>query len=399
MSSLIIPERYRERHEQGLQRYLTTGEGPVLGQILEVEALRRDGEELPVELAISQAWREGRSTTFIAFIRDTTERRRDEETEQRRLGATSLLLDTARRLSASLDVDVVMGEVARAAAEASHRGSSSRWAMSFVIEDGAVVEAAGGDHDAHRSQIVLRPEGLPRVEEAIATGVATSVAVTDLPAPLRERAGGRDLVAAAWVPIARGPELLGLLAVGTSDPGDLDPEELLLLDGIAHLAGLALGNAERYCLVRDQGERMALLEQTKSRFLRIASHDLRSPLTVLLGYLSLISEGGFGPVSPELAEAIAVLETKVNEMTAMVGAMFDTALLEDDRLELRLEVTDLRVLAHRAVQRAGPLLAGGQRVSMHAPPEVVGVRVDADRFGSILANLLSNAVKYSPAGE
>src|SRR5207253_11422291 len=87
MSSLIIPERYRERHEQGLQRYLTTGEGPVLGQILEVEALRRDGEELPVELAISQAWREGRSTTFIAFIRDTTERRRDEETEQRRLGA------------------------------------------------------------------------------------------------------------------------------------------------------------------------------------------------------------------------------------------------------------------------------------------------------------------------
>ena len=201
------------------------------------------------------------------------------------------------------------------------------------------------------------------------------------------------------MPIARGPELLGLLAVGTSDPGDLDPEELLLLDGIAHLAGLALGNAERYCLVRDQGERMALLEQTKSRFLRIASHDLRSPLTVLLGYLSLISEGGFGPVSPELAEAIAVLETKVNEMTAMVGAMFDTALLEDDRLELRLEVTDLRVLAHRAVQRAGPLLAGGQRVSMHAPPEVVGVRVDADRVGSILANLLSNAVKYSPAGE
>src|SRR5688572_24988087 len=48
MSELIIPERYRQAHEAGLARFLTTGEGPVLGKLIEIEALCADGREIPV---------------------------------------------------------------------------------------------------------------------------------------------------------------------------------------------------------------------------------------------------------------------------------------------------------------------------------------------------------------
>src|SRR5262245_17079349 len=53
LAELIIPPRNRERHRQGLARYLKTGEGPLLGKLIEIEALRRDGAEIWVQLAIS----------------------------------------------------------------------------------------------------------------------------------------------------------------------------------------------------------------------------------------------------------------------------------------------------------------------------------------------------------
>jgi len=53
LSDTIIPERYREAHRNGLQRYLATGEGPALNQRMELSALRRDRSEFPVELAIT----------------------------------------------------------------------------------------------------------------------------------------------------------------------------------------------------------------------------------------------------------------------------------------------------------------------------------------------------------
>jgi sigma-B regulation protein RsbU (phosphoserine phosphatase) len=52
LSETIIPYRYREAHQKGLERFLETGEGPVLGRRVEMQGLRRNGEEFPVELSI-----------------------------------------------------------------------------------------------------------------------------------------------------------------------------------------------------------------------------------------------------------------------------------------------------------------------------------------------------------
>jgi PAS domain S-box-containing protein len=78
LASLIIPERYRAKHIAGLERYKLTGEGRVMGKRLELEALTRDGRELPIELTIS-AVKTPTGEVFSAFIRDISERRSADE--------------------------------------------------------------------------------------------------------------------------------------------------------------------------------------------------------------------------------------------------------------------------------------------------------------------------------
>ena len=73
MSEVIIPIRYRHAHEHGLDHYLATGEGPVLDKHFEIEALHRDGHEVPVELSITRTEQFG-EPVFLGFLRDISER-------------------------------------------------------------------------------------------------------------------------------------------------------------------------------------------------------------------------------------------------------------------------------------------------------------------------------------
>lgn len=82
LASLIIPAGFRERHREGLRHYLETGEGPVLGHRLEVNALRADGSQILVELAIT-ALQIDDKPVFTAYLRDITDRIRGEEASRR----------------------------------------------------------------------------------------------------------------------------------------------------------------------------------------------------------------------------------------------------------------------------------------------------------------------------
>lgn len=78
MSELIIPPEFRDAHQQGMKRYLATGEGPVLGSRLQLPAMRKDGSSFPAELTITSIVA-GDEMQFAGFLRDITDRKRSEQ--------------------------------------------------------------------------------------------------------------------------------------------------------------------------------------------------------------------------------------------------------------------------------------------------------------------------------
>jgi signal transduction histidine kinase len=324
---------------------------------------------------------------------------------QQRVDELTLLLDTAGRLAMSLDTEVVMHEVVRStAAVVSHGGAQMRArAAVFRVSEGWARLVAVEDAD----ELADVPADLPLdehhfIREAVTSGTVVTGRLEQTGPSVAAAAARLGLVSGAWAPIWTGKSLYGVLAATSRDERAFDGEELRLLEGIAHLAGLAIGNAEslrlereRAAAAREHAERMASVERVKSEFLRLASHELRGPLGVLGGYVSMMEEGSLG--SDQLRRVLPVLSGKIAEMNRLVDQMLETARLEEGRLRLDNERLDLgRVLAE-AVRTVLPMGAPRHDVVVDARGSIPVVG-DAARVLTVLANLVGNAIKYSPHG-
>jgi signal transduction histidine kinase len=145
-------------------------------------------------------------------------------------------------------------------------------------------------------------------------------------------------------------------------------------------------------------ERMAAIEKSKSQFLNLASHELRGPVTVIRGYVSMLEGGLLGDLNERGRKAAGVMAAQVSEMNELIEEMFEAARLEEGALTLRPVDADLREIARSAAATVAPLADSHHRVVLDLPERRVRVRLDPDRTRTIIANLLSNAIKYSPDG-
>jgi signal transduction histidine kinase len=143
---------------------------------------------------------------------------------------------------------------------------------------------------------------------------------------------------------------------------------------------------------------MQALDTAKSQFLNLASHELRSPLTVARGYLSMIADGTLGDVPEGVARVVPMLSGGLEQMNALIDEMLDAARLEDDRLQLSIAPTDMAEVLCGCVEAAQPSLRPGQRIVVHTCGTPVIVQADATRLATAIKNLVDNAVKYSPGG-
>ena len=141
--------------------------------------------------------------------------------------------------------------------------------------------------------------------------------------------------------------------------------------------------------------RISDLEKAKTEFMNIASHELRGPMTVIKGYLTMLEGGSLGILAPKAMSVMPLLIAKADEVNAMIEQMLEAARLEEGHLVLRLQIGDIVELTELAVDSMRPILADRQ-LDIDSPAAPIYADVDSERFQIVVRNLIGNAMKYSP---
>ncbi len=161
-------------------------------------------------------------------------------------------------------------------------------------------------------------------------------------------------------------------------------------------------------LVRDQLARRNLelsaaiaelrrLDQMKSMFVSVAAHELRNPLTPILGYVELLLDNPRPPLSPDQREILQILLKNVLRLQTITSDLLDMARIESGRIELILRPSNMRSLIEVVcTEYRAQLAAKKQELLLDIDARLPEALCDEIRTAQIIGNLLSNASKYTP---
>ena len=136
--------------------------------------------------------------------------------------------------------------------------------------------------------------------------------------------------------------------------------------------------------------------QAKSAFLNMAAHELRTPITVLAGYLSMMDDGSLGRAPDSWAVPLQILKTKTGELNRIMESLVKASQIDVNVMPLKGEVIDLRNVVEEAVARARPradLLHAD--ISTKLAIGALPVNADKEELGRVLDNLINNSLSYS----
>jgi signal transduction histidine kinase len=149
--------------------------------------------------------------------------------------------------------------------------------------------------------------------------------------------------------------------------------------------------------VRDTTER-ARLERAKSEFVATASHELRSPLTSIKGFVELLHRSPEG-MSARQREFVEIVLKSTDRLAALVNDLLDVARIEADRVEITRRPIDLGEAVKEVAELMGPQIAEKrQQLSLYVAPTTGLAMADPGRIRQIVANLLTNAHLYTGEG-
>jgi signal transduction histidine kinase len=141
------------------------------------------------------------------------------------------------------------------------------------------------------------------------------------------------------------------------------------------------------------------LDAWKNKFLGMAAHDLRNPLTIIKGYTALLSEGVLGPLSAQQIEILQRMDAASTAMLNLINDLLDYSAIESGRLDLTVEPVDPAAYL-AACQTDNQILAQAKGIGLRleVAPDLPSVTIDRHRMAQVLGNLIGNAIKFSYPG-
>jgi two-component system sensor histidine kinase KdpD len=198
-----------------------------------------------------------------------------------------------------------------------------------------------------------------------------------------------------FIPLRTGRGQVAVIGLDADRAGQLlTTDQRRLLDALADQAALAI---ERVNLAEDldRSRLLAETERLRAALLTSISHDLRTPLSSILGAASSLQS--YSPLLDDAGrrELLATIRDEAERLNRFVSNLLDMTRLESGALLPRMEPADLGEIAASALARAGPILAH-HRTVLELEPDLPPLRLDPVLFEQVLFNLLDNAAKYAP---
>lgn len=225
---------------------------------------------------------------------------------------------------------------------------------------------------------------------------------------------------AVVIPLYSKDDLIGLVVMGAKKSGDqYTQQDITTLDIFAGQAAVAIENARLYdelkyfniklaeevkaktAELRKANVQLKRLDQAKSDFISIASHQLRTPLTVIKGYISMMQEGSFGKVPKIIDKNLSKVYLSNERLIALVENLLDISRIESGRQEFEWTKVNLVDLASRLT---GNLVNNakdkGLKLIFHMPKEKIPIVIaEFNRLQDVMINFIDNAIKYTEKGK
>ena len=398
LADVFIPPELRARHEEGLRRYLATGESTILGRRIEVEALHADGSRIPVELSILQV-QDTSPALFVGHLRSIAERRRSE----RRLKLSAV---AGELLSTSISPEGAVAGVLEAIGTQLDWRLAQFWKVSesttSILRQQTWTHSTGMRDVTSRTRF-RKGEGLP----GRTWSRGEPVWIADLrrsPFKLPRlqvllRAGLR---AGVSFPVRVQGRIVATIEAFGDSPEPLDPELMNLLETLGGQLGhvVALHDARRSLETKEQAlqealRRAELANSAKDEFLAMVSHELRTPLGPIMGWARFLQQHEIDAAARR--RAAEVILRNVHLEAQLVEDLLDVSRIVTGKLSIeRVPISMVAVLDAAIETVATSASSKGVTLRFGGEFDVPPVTGDARRLQQVISNLLVNAIKFTP---
>lgn len=214
---------------------------------------------------------------------------------------------------------------------------------------------------------------------------------------------------------------IGYLLLGDKKGGDIyNDEDLSVIKIIGSELSVAIQNAlsykeiqlfnetlaqrvrERTAQLRTANDQLRQLDQAKDEFISMASHQLRTPLTTVKGYASMLEEGDFGKLTREQHEKVDLTLDGANRMARLIDDLLNVSRMDANRFFLEVSEVDIVSLVAQELQQLQTLAESKKVKISYTPPakKSINIRLDENKTRQVVMNLIDNAIHYSqpPAG-
>src|SRR5436305_960045 len=206
--------------------------------------------------------------------------------------------------------------------------------------------------------------------------------------------------AAAAVPVWANRHLRGVLGLTWAMPHVFDEDERAFVVSLGVMCAQAIIRGQLAIAERRARETAEMANQAKTEFLRTITHELRTPMTAVIGYTGLLADEARGPVNVMQKNYLRRMRDSSEHMLALIEELLGFARLDAGEEEVRVQLLIAAEVVDEALGVILPLAEKkGLRVRVEMPDTPIELHTDRLKLRQILVNLLANAVKYTDQGD